>query len=135
VLVYAARGDPISHLRVYVHVVVPTWVPTWVPRSCRNYLWYPRGYDMTSNRTYSYPYSTHNRYPFSVCRKPLLPKKREGKSAEAKEVTEGGKKREAWRYFWQSTPPRPPTDIGRPLGGRRRLEHQSECTECIAHHP
>jgi hypothetical protein len=30
VLVYAARGDPISPLRVYVHVVVPTWVPTWV---------------------------------------------------------------------------------------------------------
>jgi hypothetical protein len=33
---------------------------------------YPRGYDMISNKTYSYPYSTHKRYPFSVCRKPLL---------------------------------------------------------------
>jgi vesicle coat complex subunit len=30
-------------------------------------LLYPRGYDMTSNITYSYPYSTHKRYPFSVC--------------------------------------------------------------------
>jgi hypothetical protein len=41
-LVYAARGDPISPLHVYVHVIVPTWVqngvsvttvlfvPTWV---------------------------------------------------------------------------------------------------------
>jgi hypothetical protein len=27
---------------------------------------------MISNKTYSYPYSTHKRYPFSVCRKLLL---------------------------------------------------------------
>jgi hypothetical protein len=41
-------------------------------RSCPSYFSYPRGYDMTSNKTYSYPYSTHKRYPFSVCRKPLM---------------------------------------------------------------
>jgi hypothetical protein len=41
-------------------------------RSCRSYFSFPRGYDMTSNKTYSYPYSTHKRYLFSVCRKPLL---------------------------------------------------------------
>jgi hypothetical protein len=51
--------------------------PRGYERSCRNYFSYSRGYDMTSNSPYSYPYSTHKRYPltsnllFSVCRKPL----------------------------------------------------------------
>jgi hypothetical protein len=68
VLVYAPRGDTISPLRVYVHVVVPMGTK-W---SCRNHFSYPIGYDMTRNKTYSYSFSTHQRYPFSVCRKPLL---------------------------------------------------------------
>jgi hypothetical protein len=135
VLVYAARGDPISPLRVYVQVIVPSWVPTWVRRSCRNYFSCPRGCDMTSNKTYSYPYSTRNRYPFSVCRKPLLSKEERRQVGRSIRRDGGREEERGMAIIWQSTPPRPLTDIGRPLGGRRRLEHQSECATCIVHHP